>query len=114
MLEKRKLKRCHLIYYLRVFNKNTQELLGHLVDVHTEGMMLLSETPIETPANFQLQMILPEEILGTQTWNFEAQSKWCGLDANPQFYKTGFQFLYAFPHDIELIENLIEDYGFRG
>lgn len=113
MLEKRRLKRYHLIYYLRVFDKNTGQLLGHLVDIHTEGIMLLSEEPIECDINFQLQMILPGEILGTQTWNFEAQSKWCEQDVNPQFYNTGFQLIYAFPHDIELVESLVEDYGFH-
>jgi hypothetical protein len=47
MQEKRKLKRRHLIYYLRVFEKNTDTLLGYLVDITPEGIMIMSESPVE-------------------------------------------------------------------
>ena len=57
MNEKRKLNRRHLIYYLRVFDRDTSILIGHLVDITAEGIMLISEDPIETDNIFQLKML---------------------------------------------------------
>ncbi len=45
-LGKRQLKRWQLVFYLRVFDFNSGDLVGHLVNVHTEGMMLISDHPI--------------------------------------------------------------------
>jgi hypothetical protein len=44
MPEKRKLKRRQLIYYLRVLDRDSGALVGRLVDITTEGVMLLSES----------------------------------------------------------------------
>jgi hypothetical protein len=113
MQEKRKLKRWHLIYYLRVLDRNTGQPIGHLIDINPDGIMLVSEAPIPIDQLFQLQMILPEEIAGINHWNFEAKSLWCEPDINPSLHKTGFQLLGVHPEDIGVIECLIDDYGFR-
>jgi PilZ domain len=113
MQEKRSLKRWHLIYYLRVLDRNTSQVLGHLIDINEQGMMLVSETPIPIKEVFHLQMILPEEIAGTVNWNFDAKSLWSEPDINPMLCKTGFQLLDVHPEDVGTIECLIDDYGFR-
>ena len=48
MDDQRKLKRRHLIYYLRVFDAESGDVLGHIIDIHTEGFLLISEHPIPT------------------------------------------------------------------
>ncbi|AFY78482.1 MAG: PilZ domain-containing protein [Hydrococcus sp. C42_A2020_068] len=113
MQEKRKLKRWHLIYYLRVRDRHTDKPIGHLIDISEGGMMLVSEAPIAVGRVFQFQMMLPEEIAGTTTWEFDAKSLWSQPDFNPSLYKTGFQLLNVIPEDIGTIECLIDDYGFR-
>ncbi len=40
------IKRRHLIYYLRVWNNKEDKVLGHVVDITTEGLMLISEQEI--------------------------------------------------------------------
>ena len=113
MLERRKLKRRHLIYYLRVFDRNNDRLVGHVVDITGEGAMLISEEPIETDTVFQSRMVLPEGIEGSREIAFDAKSVWCKKDTNPNYYATGFQLLNAAPKDVDTIERLIVDFGFR-
>ncbi len=44
--EKRKFRRRQIIYYLRVFDQSTDQLLGHLVNITSEGAMIISENQI--------------------------------------------------------------------
>jgi len=93
MSEQRINKRLHLIYYLRVFDKKNNTLLGHLVDITTGGFMLLSENPIKTGIEFALSMDVPLPEGLTERVELNAKSCWSNQDANPAFYDTGFQFL---------------------
>lgn len=113
MQEKRKLQRRHLIYYLRVFDRNTVNLIGHLVDITPEGVMVISENPIETGITFQMRMILPKEIFKKEQITFEAISKWSDKDVNPSFYDTGFQLLDISDENRSIIAQLIDDFGFN-
>lgn len=89
--EKRKLERRHLIYWLRVYGKKSNQIIGHVVNITKEGIMLISEDPIETNGYFQFRMALPEEMKVSKEISFEAKSVWCKNDKNPDFYNTGFQ-----------------------
>lgn len=113
MYERRKLKRRHLIYYLRVFEQGTNKLMGHLVDLTQEGIMLISEDPIEVNKVYHLRMILPSRMGGKEEWLFDAESRWCKKDVNPDFYDTGFQLLNLKQEGLEIISNLIQGFGFR-
>ncbi len=112
MENKRKLKRRHLFFYLRIFNRKDGELIGYLGDITPQGIMLISEKPVETNRFFKLWMDLP----GSSTvrrLEFEAKSIWCQPDMNPDFYDTGIQLLDMSKRDMAMIEDLISDYGFR-
>jgi hypothetical protein len=110
---KRKLKRRHLIYYLKVFDQITGQLMGHLVDITPEGIMLVSEKKIEINKSFNLRMELPAEILMQEEILFEATSLWCKKDINPDFYATGFRTILAEIGDLNLVERLVNRYGFH-
>ena len=111
--DKRRLKRRHLIYYLRVFDRNSDQILGHLVDVTQEGAKLISENPIPIGRRFQLRMILPAEIFGRDHLDFEAESLWSNSDINPDFHDTGFRLIGVDTRDMLIIARLINEYGFR-
>lgn len=111
--DKRRLKRSHLIYYLRVFNQVTNETLGHLVDITPEGAMLISENSIPVNTRYQLRMQLPPEIFGRTHLDFEAESLWSKQDINPDFHDTGFRLLNVVVKDTAIISRLIDEYGFR-
>ncbi len=83
------------------------------MDITTEGMMLLSEQPIETGRTLQFRMLLPAEIHSSAQIAFDAFGLWCKKDINPDFYATGFEFREITLKDVEVIEKLIDDFGFR-
>lgn len=113
MPEQRQLKRRHLIYYLRVFDQETASLLGHLVDITSRGIMLVSDKEIPLDQDFRLLMDLPNRIQGQESLEFSARSLWTGRDVNPDFFVTGFQIQGLASSSAEAIRQLIEDFGFK-
>lgn len=88
--ETRNLKRRHLVYYLEVYDDEANELLGHLVDLTTTGLKLVSKQRIPTNRVYKLRMMLPEGYFEQKDLYFEAKSLWSSNDINPDFYDTGF------------------------
>ena len=113
MAEQRKHDRKYMTNYLRVIDRNTEKLVGNLVDITTEGCMLISDDPIETGVDFELKLDLPEEIRGSRQITFDAHSRWCKSDVNPEFYDSGFRLSNISTNDIAIIESLIQDFVFR-
>ncbi|MDY6847802.1 MAG: PilZ domain-containing protein [Thermodesulfobacteriota bacterium] len=111
--EKRAQKRRNTLYYLEVFNLETAELLGRLVDITTEGMMLLCEKPLTSNTTYPCRMRLPSEILGRTNIIFDATCVWQNQAANSDFYEAGFKSLIADPGDIDAIEMLIQHFAFK-
>ena len=109
----RKLQRRHLIYYLPVVNTLTGVTLGRIADITREGILLLSEAPLETDQIIPVKITLPDEIEGEREIFFTAKSIWCHKDKNPDVYGVGFQMIDASEHTAEQIENLIEFLGFN-
>jgi hypothetical protein len=113
MQERRSFPRKYLMFYSRVFNLKTGELVGHIVEITPTGAMLISETPLEANVNYHLKMELPDELSTKQFLTFEARSVWCDHDIIPAFYDIGFQLLNVPQSDIDLIQRLIDAFGFR-
>lgn len=112
IVERRKVERRHLIYYLRVFDRSTNEIIGHLVDITTEGLMLISEEPIEVGKEYYFRMVLPTEIDSSTQISFNGYSIWCKKDVNPDFYASGFEFELISSRDIDIIKQLVDQFGF--
>lgn len=112
MCDKRKVKRRHLIYYLSVFEQDTNRLIGQLVDITTRGFMLTSENSMETGVHLKLRMVLPDVIEGDNHIMFEATSVWCKKDVNPNFWAIGFEYDNVSPKTTAIIDNLIQEFSF--
>lgn len=113
MDERRHLKRRHLLYYLRVFDRGSGAQVGSLVDITADGVMLISPEPLPTDRDFRLRMQLPAGITGDNRVELDARSVWTRPDVNPDFHVTGFRLLRVTPGCVGAIEQLIDDYGFR-
>lgn len=111
--ELRALQRRHLIYYLEVYDDATGELMGHLVDLTTEGVKLVSKKPIEAGKVFKLRMRLPEDYFDEKVMRFEAQSEWSTNDVNPDFYDTGFSAPTMSKRAKNIIMSLVNQFGFN-
>ncbi len=112
MYENRNMKRWHVIYYLRIFDRDAGSLLGHLVDITTEGLKMVSEETIPSKKDFSLKMEVPFEGGKTKEVLFNARSLWSKKDTNPDFYATGFNLESLDRDTIEIIQALIADLSF--
>ena len=111
--DQRKFKRAHLIYYLRVFNRETDQMIGHLVNITPDGIMLVSEEPIEPGIKFQMRMLFKSSIENKDHIDFEAESLWSSNDINPDFFDTGFTLTRIDEADKSIVEALIRQYSFE-
>ena len=112
MAEKREMKRRQLIYYLRVFNMADGSELGHLVDVTTEGALILTTDPVEPGVLHTLKIDLFAFMSIEQEIVFKAECVRSEPDVNREYYDSGFRFTGISRKDRELIERLIRQFGF--
>jgi hypothetical protein len=113
MSERRDLRRRHLLFYLRVFNTTSNQLLGWVVDLNAQGVMIISEKPIQTGQDYELKMDLPGQIGRKKTIKLTAESRWCRPDVNPDFYDIGFFVKEISDEDRQIIESMISFFGFQ-
>jgi c-di-GMP-binding flagellar brake protein YcgR len=103
--------RWYLVYYLRVFDGMSRNILGHLVDISEKGLMLICENPVEVHGDYRLRMRLPNQMKDRDEIIFSATSRWCKKDANPDFYLVGFEMHDLAPKIREIIVSLIQDFS---
>ena len=112
MEERRNRERRDFSYYMRLVDNDTQDLVGHLVDISSSGFKLDSQTPIPVDKDFRLRMDLTSEVANKPAMVFVARSKWCEVDPlDPFIYNVGFQLVNISPADLEIINRMIEKYG---
>ena len=109
MKETRRLKRMHVISYLKVRERNTDKDLGQVMDMTTEGMGLYSQDKLETNSLIKLKLMLPSLINDTSEIAFDAQVVWCAEADHPGFYDSGVKLLNVPRSDLEILEQFIEE-----
>jgi len=114
MDERRKLNRKYLAFFTRVFDRGNGQLLGHLADLTSEGMMIISEKPLEIDTVYNLRMDLSGAFFDREQLDFKANGVWCKPDIDPAFFNIGFQLINISSDEISIIHRIIEEYGIRG
>jgi hypothetical protein len=113
MREKRKTTRRFLLYYMRVYDLETHQQIGNLVDITPKGAMLVSEHPIPKGKTIQLRLELSEEVSEQPFLDFKARSKWCKPDVDPNLYNIGFEIKDISAEGTATIHKIIQSFGFR-
>ena len=108
----RRQKRHNLIVYLRVYDRDTTALLGYLVDITLQGLMLMSEDPLQTDRLYHLRIDRGESHSPHRYLDVDAHSRWVDRDVNPKLFNTGFSFVDPTSQVLAAIDNLIKDLSF--
>lgn len=110
-IEKRNFSRHHLMYYLRVFDGISSRVVGHIVDISSEGIMLITDEPIAVQEEYRLRMRFPGADSFQEELLMEAVCRWCREDENSEFYLAGFQ-IQDLPEGAEsFLQGLIAEFG---
>ena len=84
MTENRTVERRHLVFYLRVFEVHSREIIGHLTDISTAGLMLVCGREIKKDAVYDVRLILPKEVSGRTELQLKIKCVWCRPDPLPR------------------------------
>jgi hypothetical protein len=110
--ERRKSERRNVAYYLPVINNDTQQVIGHLVDMSTTGLMIDAKNPIPSGVDYNMRLDLTEDIWHKPIVRFVARSKWSRPDSiQPYLHNAGFEIIKISPADAEAIKLIAEKYG---
>lgn len=112
MPERRTTPRKNVTFYMRVLNDDTQEILGHMVEVSMIGLRLETAVPLPQNKDYYLRLELTPD-LGTVPYIvFIARTKWCKMDEIlPNLYHVGFEIVEIMPEDKTVFARILERYG---
>lgn len=77
--------------YFLVFEVESGDIIGRLLNLTDDGLMLLSEEPVEASKKFECRMILPGMIEGCKEIYFKIESRWCNKNKRANWYETGYK-----------------------
>jgi hypothetical protein len=108
---KRIFKRRELLYNLTLYDAETRDLVGYIVDINDQGLKFTGSNRYATGRHLDLAIELPEEIFSRKTIKLSATVKWCGPDSNPDLCATGLQITTLSPDDHEALIGLMTQYS---
>lgn len=113
MQERRKYPRKDLLLFANVYDSKTDRIIGTLLNITLDGAMVLCENRIDSDSVMELHIKLPENFVQKHELVFTANSRWCAPDINPEFFDVGYQFANVSKEDADIIQAIIEKYGFK-
>ena len=112
MRDRRKLRRRSLTYYMLVLDANTQQTIGHLIDITSVGLMMDSPKPFPLEKDFRLRLETNQDVDDKAHVLFTARSKWCLPDAvDPSLYDIGFSIISITPQDARIVQQIADKFA---
>ena len=112
MAERRTTPRKKFFFYMRVLNDDTEEILGHMVEVSEIGLQLETTAPLPINKDFYLRLEITADLGDRPYIVFIARSKWCKMDVIlPNLYHVGFSIAEIMPDDREIFLRILAKYG---
>ena len=110
MTDTRTQKRWQIVSSLRIYDEEGDNLLGHLFDISTDGIRVISEKPLATETEYNFRMLLPVEGEDEpDSCSITARSIWSKGDTDESLYDTGFQLIDVSEEIETRLVNLIEE-----
>jgi hypothetical protein len=112
VIEKRKLVRRKVYYYLPVTEPGTSRVLGVVMDISPEGFKLDSEAKVLMGEVRRFYIHLPDEIAPQAARLFTGRSRWCHPDyVDPFSFTIGYEFLNISEDNAAFFQRLFDTYG---
>ena len=107
--DRRRSKRWNLKVPLRIFDAESDRLVGHVVDVSLRGMKITSKQPIAKLRVMSFDIELPDAKKQWVKTPISAFSVHCIEDEESQVFYTGFEFVRITPECLLGLQRLIDD-----
>lgn len=106
----RKQQRKKMTLTLRLFDRNTGVNLGRLINISLDGFKLASKSELPVGSRHAISMVLPDQIAGSNTLSFDAQTIWSRQEDADDEFNHGFRILKISENDLRVLIALIEKY----
>ena len=113
MENKRQHERMHVVAYLKVRERETDQTLGRVVDITSQGMRLCSRRPLQPGSHTSFKVTFPDMDGAGVEIDFMAEVIWCNRATFPGYYDAGVQLQRLSINDEEAIECFIENARFE-
>lgn len=113
MKDRRKNKRRYLLYYTRVYDTAAHKQAGNLVDITTQGIMVLSPEPFEVGKKYRLRIELSDDVSELPFMELDVLTRWSHPDIDPRLFSTGFEIFELAAGEEKIIQRIVGIYGFR-
>lgn len=114
MDERRKSERKQTQHFFGLYDQDTGDYVGKLVDLSIKGMMVRAEQLMDTDCIYEFRIELPKPIARKTELLFDAKCMWCvestHLDGK---YDAGFEISDIKFEEIETIQYLLNDSLFQ-
>lgn len=111
-MEKRKLVRRKVNYYLPVTDPTSSKVLGVVMDISPEGFKLDSGERTQIGEVRRFYIHLPDEIAPHSARVFTGRSRWCRPDyIDPASFTVGYEFVNISENNARFFQRLFETYG---
>ena len=97
----------------RVHRADDDSRLGNLVNLTTEGLLLMGADPVAVGKELPLCIRWPGTDGENQEIHFQARSRWCQTLGNPAFHITGFAISRITTEELDRVLRLICTFGFQ-
>jgi hypothetical protein len=105
--------RIHLKHPVSALDLMTGRGVGEVVNITTEGLMLVMEEALESGGIYQLALTLPEPLNGESVINLGAECLWSSEASVAKRYWAGFQIIDLSIEAENMIKALIQEYGIK-
>ncbi len=112
VMEKRKLARRKVSYYLPVTDPSSSKVLGVVMDISPQGFKLDSGDKSLVGEVKRFHINLPDEIAPQPGRTFIGRSRWCHPDQlDPSSFTVGYEFLNISEDNATFFQRVFETYG---
>lgn len=108
--EGRRYSRKKMFKEMVLFDRETGTNIGRLLNISLDGFKLHTRQDLEDGKQFQLSVVLPEQIYGVNTLSFNARNVWARAQDGADECHAGFQFVGLSDTNQNIIKALLEKY----
>ncbi len=110
MGEKRKRRRLALVSFFTIYDRDTNEVMGHLVDISEEGFQVIGDVEADEDRVYRFRMDFSAIMNFEQQIVFDAKCRWTKFDMDVELFTSGFEMTKIRPGDLNLIYQVIEQF----
>jgi hypothetical protein len=111
MQEQRQSPRKVADHVLEIYDQVTGNMLGRIVNISAEGFMLLSQEPMLSGTEYQLNLVDPSSNHQQTQIEFSAEAIWSTEASQPESFWSGFHITDISSDDVLFIDRLIIEWN---